>query len=224
MSSLFVHIVAAWFAFLLPVFGTFKALSHRPVSEPELERWTKYWSVIGVVVAFEYLGEVFISWLPFFAEVKILFLLFLALPQTQGSTYVYDMYLQPFMATHEAELDADIVSIQRNLFSFAQAQLAAVWRIVSGAINKNATAGQQVAGTPAQSTTPGSGLNLDSAMGFLRSYGPSLMSSFQPAAGSAVPSPSPAATARTTSFQVPSSQPVSVASDVAPPFPEPQHA
>jgi receptor expression-enhancing protein 1/2/3/4 len=69
--SVLSHCIVVWFAFLIPVFGTYKALSHRPVSEPglcnlfllnrhksfvELERWTQYWAVIGVVVAYEYLA------------------------------------------------------------------------------------------------------------------------------------------------------------------------
>lgn len=53
---------SAWFAFLLPCYGTFKALSHRPLSEPDLQRWSMYWAVIGAFVAFEYLAEWLISW------------------------------------------------------------------------------------------------------------------------------------------------------------------
>lgn len=36
---------SAWFAFLLPCYNTFKALSHRPLSEPELERLAMFWCV-----------------------------------------------------------------------------------------------------------------------------------------------------------------------------------
>jgi len=223
LLSLLTHALAAWFAFLLPVFGTYKALSHRPVSEPDLERWAQYWSVIGLLVAFEYLAEFLVSWLPFYFECKILFILFLALPQTQGSTYLYTMYLQPFFSKNEVELDAGILSIQRKTFVFAQARLAALWTIVWGAINKNAAAGQQATGTPGQSPpAPGAGLSLESAMGLFRTYGPSLMSALQPAAAPAAPpaspSPSPsfAPSASTTSFETPAAE------HRAPPFPEPQ--
>lgn len=53
---------SAWFAFLLPCFSTFKALSRRPLSEPELHKLAMYWAVIGAFVAFEYLAEWTISW------------------------------------------------------------------------------------------------------------------------------------------------------------------
>ena len=95
---------SAWFAFLLPCYSTFKVLSHQPVSEPDIQKWAMYWSVIGAFVAFEYLAEWLISWqvifpplapcdhltlallpsrLPFYWELKTAFLLFLSLPQTQ---------------------------------------------------------------------------------------------------------------------------------------------
>jgi receptor expression-enhancing protein 1/2/3/4 len=91
--------ISAYFAFLLPCYSTFKALSHRPVSEPDLERLCMYWTVIGAFVAFQYTAEWLISWyvyqhlmclrlirasrFPFYFEIKTLFLLFLALPQIQ---------------------------------------------------------------------------------------------------------------------------------------------
>ncbi|KAF7339615.1 Protein YOP1 [Mycena sanguinolenta] len=186
------HVLSAWFAFLIPVFGTYKALSHRPVSEPELERWAMYWSVMGLITAYQYLGEFLISWLPFYWEVKTLFLLWLALPQTQGSTFIYQMYLEPFFRKNEVELDADVASINAKTFAFLQDRLAALWQIVLGLINKGA-AQQQATGAPGQAPASG-GLNMDSAMNMLRTFGPSVMSAFQPAPASAsAPSPAPSA-------------------------------
>ena len=53
---------SAWFAFLLPSYATWKALAHRPVSEPELERWCMYWAVVGAFVAFEYVTGWLLDW------------------------------------------------------------------------------------------------------------------------------------------------------------------
>ncbi|KAF7306767.1 Protein YOP1 [Mycena indigotica] len=199
MTSFLVHIVAAWFAFLLPAFATFKSVSHRPVSEPELERWAKYWCVIGIIVAFEYLGEFLINWLPFYDEIKILFLLFLALPQTQGSTYVFDTFLSPWLSQHEAALDADILAIQRNVLSFAQARLGRVWELISAAVNKNAATGQQAAGAPGQSPAPG--INLQQALGLFRTVVPSLASAFNQ------PASTPPSAATTPAAEVPNAAP-----------------
>ncbi|KAJ6604484.1 TB2/DP1, HVA22 family-domain-containing protein [Mycena vulgaris] len=226
MFTVVSHLLSAWFCFLIPSYGTFKALTHRPVSEPELERWSQYWAVIGIIVAFEYLAEFLISWLPFYWELKTLFLLFLSLPQTQDSTYIYTTYLQPFFTKNEVELDAGILSIQRKTLFFAQARLAALWQFVLGALNKNAAAGQQATGTPGQAPAPGAGLTMESAMGLFRTYGPSLMSALQPAAAPAAPpaTPRPVPSASSSSFEAPAAERrASAVAETAPPFPEPQH-
>ncbi|KAJ7492786.1 TB2/DP1, HVA22 family-domain-containing protein [Mycena latifolia] len=225
MFTIVSHLLSAWFCFLIPSYGTYKALSHRPVSEPELERWSQYWAVVGIVVAFEYLAEFLISWLPFYWELKTFFLLFLSLPQTQGSTYIYATYLQPFFSKNEVELDAGILSIQRKTLVFAQERLATLWQILVGVLNKNA-AGQQATGAPGQAAAPGTGLTMDSAMGLFRTYGPSLMSALQPAAAPAAPpaTPSPAPSASSSSFEVPTAERRAPVAEAAPPFPEPQHS
>jgi receptor expression-enhancing protein 1/2/3/4 len=136
------------------------------------------------------------------------------------------MYLQPFFSQNEVDLDAGIVNIQAKTLVFAQDRLAALWKIVSAAINKNAAAGQSTSATPGQTPpAPGAGLSLDSAMGLFRTFGPSLMSALQPAAAPAAqsatpgpaPTPSPAPSASTTSFESPAAE-----HRAAPPFPEPQ--
>ncbi|KAF8807748.1 hypothetical protein BYT27DRAFT_7189844 [Phlegmacium glaucopus] len=127
MFAVISQLLSAWFAFFLPSYATFKTLSRHPISESELQKWAMYWSVVGAFVAFEYVAEWFIGWLPFYWEVKTLFLLFLSLPQTQGSTYIYTAYLQPVFSRNEDHLDA----IQRNVLTFIQAKLVALWTMLA---------------------------------------------------------------------------------------------
>jgi len=127
LMSTLSRLLSAWFAFLLPCFATYKALSRRPFAEPDIQRWSMYWAVIGVFMAFEYVAEWTVSWLPFYWEFKTLFLLYLSLPQTQGSTYVYTTYLQPFLSRNEADMDAGIIAIQRNVVTFIQGKLSTIW-------------------------------------------------------------------------------------------------
>jgi len=142
------RLLTAYFVFLYPAYAAFKSLSHRPVSEPELERWVKHFCVLGLVVTYDFTVEFFIAWLPFYWEVKALFLLFLALPQTQGSVYLYDLYLQPFFTRNEADIDGHIESARANILTFIQTRLAGIlsafWNIVIQAqAQANANAQQQ---------------------------------------------------------------------------------
>jgi len=160
------HLLCAWFAFFLPCYATFKTLSTRPISESELQKWAMYWSVIGAFVAFEYVAEWFISWLPFYWEVKTLFLLYLSLPQIQGSTYVYTAYLQPVFSRNEHHLDAGLVAIQRNALTFIQEKLAALWTMLGKKVPQ---------GDATTSTAPGGWL-------FTPSTWASVLNTFQPSA------------------------------------------
>ncbi|TFL06390.1 TB2/DP1, HVA22 family-domain-containing protein [Pterulicium gracile] len=168
LMSLLSHILIGYFCFALPSFATFKALSHRPLSEPDLERWTTYWAVVGVFLSLETGFEFFISWLPFYWEIKTAFLLFLALPQTEGSTYIYQTYLRPFFSQNEVELDRGIGSIQKSTVTFLQARLSQLFEIVMRLINnKNGAAQPQhtQSGQQAQNDNP-----LGAALGMFKAY------------------------------------------------------
>ncbi|KAG7099043.1 hypothetical protein E1B28_000921 [Marasmius oreades] len=156
-----------------------------------------YWSVVGALVGFEYVAEWFVSWLPFYWEIKTVFLLFLSLPQIQGSTFIYTNYLEPFFAKNETQIDEGITSIQTNTFVFVQSKLAAIWNLLWSVINKTPAngQGQQRQGPP---------LSFDAAMGLFKAYAPSVLSAMQPAnkglAPNAASTPSMAPSASSTSI------------------------
>jgi len=223
LTSVVSNVLSAWFAFLLPCYGTWKSLAHRPVSEPELERWAMYWSVLGAFVAFEYVAEWLVSWLPFYWEIKTLFLLFLSLPQTQGSTWVYNTFMHPYLSKNEVNIDAGIVQAKANIITFLQNRLIAVWQAVMDAATQ-ASAGAQ------QDQASGSAPNpLLIARGFLSAFGPSVMGALQ---GSATPTherPLPTSTVSSSSIHSiessssEDSPATSSYSNEPPVFPEPQH-
>lgn len=134
-------------AFLYPGYASYKILSQRPAPEEELERWLMYWSVLGFVVGIEYVAEWTISWyvllldiyiqsdfvaldnhrIPFYYTIKTLFLLYIALPQTKGSSYLYTTHLQPFLQTHETEIDSTLARLKARLYTFLQQRAKMLW-------------------------------------------------------------------------------------------------
>jgi len=185
LMSLISNLLSAYFAFLLPCYATFKALSHRPVSEPELERLSMYWTVVGAFVAFQYTVEWLVSWFPFYFEIKTLFLLFLSLPQIQGSTFIYQNYLQPFFSKNETELDAGIASFQNNIFKFVQSRLSALFDIIWSLLNKTPASWQPA--TPATGQQQAGGFSVDSALSIWRTYGPVVLGGLSHSSGPAQP-------------------------------------
>ncbi|KAG8834730.1 hypothetical protein FRC17_007454 [Serendipita sp. 399] len=124
--------VSSTAAFLYPGYKSYKALSKRNVDEAELERWLMYWSVIGFISAFEYVAEWLISWIPLYYFFKTVFLLFLALPQTQGSTFIYSVHLAPLLRGHEDQIDSALSQMKLAVYEFIQEKLRSIWNQVSG--------------------------------------------------------------------------------------------
>ncbi|KAF8519130.1 TB2/DP1, HVA22 family-domain-containing protein [Hysterangium stoloniferum] len=186
LTALASRLLTAWIAFLHPCYASYKALSHRPVSEPELERWVKYWAVVGALVGVEYACEWLVSWFPFYWEVKTVFVLYLALPQTQGSTFIYDTYLAPYFVRNEAAIDRNIATAQNSIIVFAQEQLRALWNLARNTIieaqNQPAQPPQAGGAPPPAAGSP------TAVLGNLwRTYGASVIAGVTGAAGGVPP-------------------------------------
>lgn len=201
--SLLSHLLSAWFAFLLPCFNTWKALSHRPLSEQDVARWAQYWTVMGAFMTFEYTLETFISWVPFYWELKTVFLLFLSLPQLNGASWVYGTYIAPYFSKNEAEIDRSIAAVQGNTVAFLSDKLSGLWGFLQSTLTKGqAQVASQQPGQnqPATATSP-----VQTAMGLWNSYGPAVMGYMNKAKAAEPAGANPAAAASTSSFQSPPS-------------------
>ncbi|KAI8978056.1 hypothetical protein BDB01DRAFT_281518 [Pilobolus umbonatus] len=66
-------------------------------------------------LSIEYFTDIFLFWIPFYTEFKLILLLWLILPQTQGTTLVYNRYLFPYLEQNEEYIDTTLISIQHKL-------------------------------------------------------------------------------------------------------------
>jgi len=140
------RIVSALAAFLYPGYASYKTLSQRPASEADLERWLMYWSVLGCVVGVEYVAEWLVSWIPLYSTFKAIFFLYLALPQTQGSTYIYTVHLRPFFARHEGQIDMAIAEVRVKAYRFLQEKARTIWAAVIDVLTSGAARDVNAAG------------------------------------------------------------------------------
>ena len=74
--------------------------------------------------------------LPFYYTLKTVFLLYLALPQTHGATYLYSAHLRPFFAAHEREIDSALAQLKTYIYASLQRVLRAAWEHVSGTLRQ----------------------------------------------------------------------------------------
>ncbi|KAI0639614.1 hypothetical protein C8Q77DRAFT_1082069 [Trametes polyzona] len=143
-----------------------------------------YWAVVGAFVAVEYVSGWLLDWIPFYWEARTVFLLFLALPQTQGSTWVYQTYFQPFLLKNQADIDASISAAQTNALTFLQSRLQVFWQTfwdlaTKASQNPNQPGAAAGGAAPAQ---PAGASPVELARSLWSSYGASLIGAARQAA------------------------------------------
>ncbi|PBP26866.1 HVA22 family TB2/DP1 protein [Diplocarpon rosae] len=93
--------------FLFPVFASYKALK---TSDPALlAPWLMYWVVLACALFFESWTGFILVWIPFYAWIRLGFLLYLILPQTQGAKVLYQSHVHPWLQENERSID-DFIS------------------------------------------------------------------------------------------------------------------
>lgn len=60
-----------------------------------------YWIVFALFMAAETFTDIFISWFPFYYEIKMAFVLWLLSPYTKGASLLYRKFVHPSLSRHE---------------------------------------------------------------------------------------------------------------------------
>jgi len=107
ISSLISSIVVLVFGTLYPAYCSYKAVKSKNVRE--YVKWMMYWIVFALFTSAETFADIFISWLPFYYEVKVVFVIWLLSPYTKGSSFLYRKFVHPTLARRESEID-DMIS------------------------------------------------------------------------------------------------------------------
>ncbi|KAK7756314.1 hypothetical protein SLS62_001540 [Diatrype stigma] len=100
-------------SFLFPLFASYKAL--KTPDPAQLAPWLMYWSVLSCVVLAESWVGFLLVWVPFYAYLRLGFLLYLVLPQTQGARHLYEAYLYPYLEENEVAIEDFIASAHDRL-------------------------------------------------------------------------------------------------------------
>jgi hypothetical protein len=119
-------------SFLFPIFASYKALK---TSDPaQLTPWLMYWVVFSCCLLAESWVSFILTWyvaqhlfpfsrssnisssrVPFYGYIRLLFFLYLILPQTQGARVIYEEHIHPFLQENEAHIDEFIASAHERL-------------------------------------------------------------------------------------------------------------
>ncbi|KAH8887577.1 hypothetical protein GQ53DRAFT_749664 [Thozetella sp. PMI_491] len=115
MFDIFAKLLSSIASFLFPLFASYKALK---TSDPaQLTPWLMYWVVLACALLVESWTEWILVWIPFYAYIRLLFLLYLVLPQTQGAKIIYQERIHPWLDKNETRIDIFIADAHEHLRS-----------------------------------------------------------------------------------------------------------
>lgn len=102
-----------------PAFECFKTVEKNKVQIEELRFWCQYWIIVALMTVVERIGDIFVSWVPMYAEMKLAVFLYLWYPKTKGTGYVYETLLRPFVTKHETDIDRSLQELRTRAWDLA---------------------------------------------------------------------------------------------------------
>ncbi|EXJ93895.1 hypothetical protein A1O1_02288 [Capronia coronata CBS 617.96] len=113
MFGIVADLIASVTTILLPAYLSYKAL--RTNDPAQTHPWLIYFTILSLTLLFESWTLFIIGWFPFYSWIRLLFLLYLILPQTQGAKVLYLDYLEPYIVHHESRIDQFIGEVHERL-------------------------------------------------------------------------------------------------------------
>ena len=84
---------------LYPVYKSMTALESESLDDDK--QWLTYWIIFALFSAFDALLGSLLAYIPFFQLIKLLLLIWLQNPMTDGATKIYDEWLDPLGRKYE---------------------------------------------------------------------------------------------------------------------------
>lgn len=100
---------------LYPAYASYKAIRTR--NAKEYAKWMMYWVVFAFFLSIETFSDVFLSWMPFYYELKIVFVIWLLSPMTKGSSFLFKKFVHPQLKKREKEIDEYIAQARTKGYS-----------------------------------------------------------------------------------------------------------
>jgi len=93
-------IISKLVGFFYPAFESLKALESKKGSDDK--KWLTYWVVFGLITLLEHIISPVFALVPFYFFIKMIFYIWLYIPQTNGAELIHDKFVHPYFKKYEA--------------------------------------------------------------------------------------------------------------------------
>ncbi|KAF7124654.1 hypothetical protein RHSIM_Rhsim12G0176700 [Rhododendron simsii] len=91
----FLHSLAGPVMMLLyPLFASVIAIETKSKGDSDHEQWLAYWILYSFLTLVEMLLEPILQWIPIWHDIKLVYMVWLALPQFRGAAFMYDRFVR----------------------------------------------------------------------------------------------------------------------------------
>ena len=117
-----------FFGYLSPALNSTKSIISR--DEEGIREYLTYWCVFGLLLYVEFILNFFSALRNWPPESKVLFVLWLTLPQFQGAFRIYSFVLRPYFEKYEDQIDKQISNISRGVSEKAHRHIQTIlWQL-----------------------------------------------------------------------------------------------
>lgn len=135
---------------LYPAYRSYKAIKNKDLREHV--KWMMYWIVFALFTTLETFLDVFVSWFPFYYEIKIIFILWVLSPATRGSSILYKKVVHPMLIAREKEIDEMIEKTKVQGYSTFIQLFTQAFNYASTLFMNSAMRGQTMLGAQIKNT------------------------------------------------------------------------
>lgn len=133
---LFTAPLTAALGYLYPAYMTYKSVERRQPNIDELLFWGKYWIIVGVLEALETVFFGLTVLIPFYSIARLVLLVYLWHPKTQGVLLLYHRGVQPVVMKHEQQIDKTLQEVHTRGTDYAMEQLRRLVGLLQSAMQQ----------------------------------------------------------------------------------------
>lgn len=114
IGSMISRLLTILIGVLYPAYGSYRALKLSRYDE--IKQWLVYWVVFAAFTICESFADFIIAWIPLYREFKLLIVLWLVSPGTDGSSLLYGELIFPLLEQNEGKLLEMVANARNELY------------------------------------------------------------------------------------------------------------